>query len=220
MATNNAINLKSSGIVSYDGVGAFTALANPLTVTNGGTGNSSLTAYCVLLGGTTSTNPVQSVTNTGISGQFLTSTGASSLPTWQNSTGFSMLIRSSSGNPADATTYFIETFTALTTSTTSGKADQKLYVPYACKLDSAIVHASVVGTLASAGNCTVSARVNNSADTTITSALAMTAADNTATGSSLGLLLNQGDYLEIKILTPTWATNPTTVAVTVNMFFL
>jgi hypothetical protein len=66
MATNNATNT-----------------SNPVTVPQGGTGDSSLTAYAVVCGGTTSTGALQSVSGVGTSGQVLTSNGASALPTWQ-----------------------------------------------------------------------------------------------------------------------------------------
>lgn len=69
MATNNATNT-----------------SNPITVAQGGTGDSSLTAYSVLTGGTTSTGAIQSVSGVGTSGQALVSNGASALPTWQNVT--------------------------------------------------------------------------------------------------------------------------------------
>lgn len=53
MAANNALNIISSGIVTYNGAGSFTALANPLTVANGGTGRATLTNHGVLVGATT-----------------------------------------------------------------------------------------------------------------------------------------------------------------------
>lgn len=55
----------------------------PFPVIEGGSGDSSHTAFAVLAGGTTSTNPVQSVSGLGTSGQVLTSNGAGALPTWQ-----------------------------------------------------------------------------------------------------------------------------------------
>jgi hypothetical protein len=55
----------------------------PVEVGKGGTGVSSNTAYAVLCGGTTSTNPVQSIASVGSSGQILTSNGAGALPTFQ-----------------------------------------------------------------------------------------------------------------------------------------
>ena len=55
----------------------------PLTVSNGGTGVVSNTSYAVLCGGTSSTNPIQSVASVGTAGQVLTSNGAGALPTFQ-----------------------------------------------------------------------------------------------------------------------------------------
>ncbi|HSA08091.1 MAG TPA: hypothetical protein P5099_01870 [Candidatus Moranbacteria bacterium] len=52
----------------------------------GGTGVSSLTAYGLIFGGTTSTGAVQSL-GTGTSGQVLTSQGAGALPTWSAISG-------------------------------------------------------------------------------------------------------------------------------------
>lgn len=62
-------------------------LSFPLAVNIGGTGNTSLTTYAVLAGGTTSTGPLQQVSGLGTSGQVLTSAGAGALPTWQTATG-------------------------------------------------------------------------------------------------------------------------------------
>ncbi len=55
-----------------------------LTVTGGGSGRASTTAYAVICGGTTSTAAEQSVASVGTSGQILTSNGASALPTFQD----------------------------------------------------------------------------------------------------------------------------------------
>lgn len=59
-----------------------------VSVGNGGTGLASVTAYAPLVGGTTTAGPLQ-VASTGQSnsGYVLTSTGASSLPTWQAAAG-------------------------------------------------------------------------------------------------------------------------------------
>jgi len=67
--------------------GTVFSLTNPVTVALGGTGDTSLTAYAVLTGGTTSTGAVQSVSGVGTAGQALTSNGAGALPTWQNVSG-------------------------------------------------------------------------------------------------------------------------------------
>lgn len=52
-------------------------------VAGGGTGATSFTAYAVLCGGTTTTNPIQSIASVGTAGQLLTSNGAGALPTFQ-----------------------------------------------------------------------------------------------------------------------------------------
>ena len=56
---------------------------SPQNVIEGGTGVQSNTAYAQLCGGTTTTNPIQSIASVGTSGQILLSNGASSLPTFQ-----------------------------------------------------------------------------------------------------------------------------------------
>jgi len=58
-------------------------LTGTLIVANGGTGDTSFTAYSVITGGTTSTGALQNVSGVGTSGQVLTSNGAGVLPTWQ-----------------------------------------------------------------------------------------------------------------------------------------
>jgi len=57
---------------------------NPLPTNQGGTGDMSFTSYAPICGGTSGSGPLQSA-DTGIStsGYVLTSTGATSLPTWQ-----------------------------------------------------------------------------------------------------------------------------------------
>lgn len=84
--------LTANGLSGTPQAGAVTvALSTPLTVQYGGTGLSSLTTYAPLCGGTSATGNIQQAT-TGFSnsGYFLVSTGASSLPTWQNPTGLAV----------------------------------------------------------------------------------------------------------------------------------
>lgn len=67
MATNNAANFPK-----------------PINVANGGSGASSFTTYAPLCGGTTSTGILQQgTTNFSVSGDVLTSNGASALPSWK-----------------------------------------------------------------------------------------------------------------------------------------
>ena len=77
-----------TGITSAAAGSAVTVnLDSPVAVANGGTGVSTTTAYAVLCGGTTTTNPLQSIASVGTAGQVLTSNGAGALPTFQAAGG-------------------------------------------------------------------------------------------------------------------------------------
>lgn len=92
---NSSGNTAIAGTLTVTGTTTLTGgLNTPLTVSNGGTGVSSTTAYAVLCGGTTSTAALQSIASVGSSGQVLTSNGAGALPTFQSvSAGFTTSFR-------------------------------------------------------------------------------------------------------------------------------
>lgn len=77
--------ISTAGIVRIDSNQKLTVSGNAVTVAEGGTGKSSLTAYALLAGGTTATGDIQQVT-TGTSGQVLVSNGSSALPSFQTLT--------------------------------------------------------------------------------------------------------------------------------------
>ncbi len=81
--TNINIVGGTTGLV-FNGAGTTETLGGTLVVANGGTGIATATAYAPIIAGTTATGPFQ-VASTGqsTSGFVLTSTGASSVPTWQ-----------------------------------------------------------------------------------------------------------------------------------------
>lgn len=74
------IATQNANAVSITG-GSVTGITD-ITVSDGGTGTSSIAAYSVVTGGTTGTGALQTVSGTGTSGQVLTSAGANALPTW------------------------------------------------------------------------------------------------------------------------------------------
>ena len=76
----NGTNISWTG-----GAGTLQAdLVATVGVTLGGTGATTFTAYAVLCGGTTATNPIQSIAGVGTASQVLTSNGAGALPTFQD----------------------------------------------------------------------------------------------------------------------------------------
>lgn len=88
-ATTTGVLKAASGVVSAASAGTdyYAPGSTDVAVADGGTGVSSLTAYAVMCGGTTSTSAVQSIASVGTSGQVLTSNGAGALPTFQNAAG-------------------------------------------------------------------------------------------------------------------------------------
>jgi len=86
-----------------------------VTVAQGGTGNTSATAYALLAGGTTSTNAYQSLASVGTTGQILTSNGAGALPTFQTSSAGVTVT-----NDTSTATALYPTFTSATSGSISG----------------------------------------------------------------------------------------------------
>lgn len=92
--------LVSASDLTIGGNGVYRAGGTDVPVADGGTGVSSLTAYAVICGGTTSTGAVQSIASVGTSGQVLTSNGAGALPTFQTAAGGSLTNFTESVNTA------------------------------------------------------------------------------------------------------------------------
>ncbi len=218
MATNNMVNLKDSGICYYDGAGTFSALANPLTVANGGTADSSLTAYAVITGGTSSTNPVQSIASVGTSGQVLKSNGAGALPSFGTLTltpKYLINTYTISADYSDSDTFYMRYGGEADTSIEWATA--KLYIPIAGTITAAYGAVTITGTLGSAQNVAIYVRKNNTTDTAITAASQWTANPTLFSNAGLSIAVSAGDYVSIKFVTPVWTTNPTNVELSVSL---
>jgi len=214
MATNNAVNLNSSGIVSYDGAGTFSALANPLTVSNGGSGASSFTAYSVLCAGTTSTGALQNVSGVGTAGQFLSSNGASALPTFQNPGGYVMRVYSGNTSIGDLSNYY----TGINESAAIGRPIGAFYIPK----NGTVISCYGVWTCSvtsSAQNCTFYIRKNDTTDTKIAD-VQFTTTSGSFNNTSLNVAVSAGDYINVKLSSPNLTTNPSGVFITCSVYII
>lgn len=110
-------------------------------------------------------------------------------------------------NPADATTYFYGARSStITSATVTGVS--KIYFPQAGTIIA--VRITFTQTPGTSETSTCSLRVNNTSDITISSAVINDATNNTFIITGLTQAVNAtSDYVEIKWVTPTWATNPT-----------
>ena len=114
--------------------------------------------------------------------------------------------RSTSVSPADATTYYAGNWW----STTTANAQQAV-IPITgsiVRIDIIIVN---VGTLGTSETSTIYFRLNNTTDTTISSSITTNQVSKVFSNSSLNISVTAGDTFEIKWITPTWVTNPTSV---------
>ena len=124
--------------------------------------------------------------------------------------GYALQLATATQDPADATTYYGGGFPAFAVGTTAVRFN--LAVPAAGTITKATAAVKVGGTLGSTESITIAVRKNNTTDLTITSAAKADARVQTYAASGLSLAVSAGDALELKITTPTWATNPTQVA--------
>lgn len=112
-------------------------------------------------------------------------------------------------NPADATTYYVGT-SVIPAQTTGGT------IVISIPQTGIVTYIDITLTSGAVGSSeTFSAyfRKNNTTDTLISSTLAITASNNRFSNSSLSIAVTAGDYFEIKVVAPTWATNPTAVRI-------
>lgn len=96
--TTTVLHGNAAGAHTFAQVNLTSTVTGILPVPNGGSGIASATAYAVLCGGTTATNPFQSIASVGTMGQVLTSNGPGALPTFQSGAGTGDVV-----GPASAT---------------------------------------------------------------------------------------------------------------------
>lgn len=112
-------------------------------------------------------------------------------------------------NPLDATTYYSGMFPG--TDPTTSETGIRLVVPFNCVVRAAAIQVFVGGTLGSGESATFAIRANTSTDSTLSSSVTFASLQNNFNVTGLAISLTKGDQLQLKVTTPTWVTNPTTV---------
>lgn len=145
-----------------------------------------------------------SISGAAAVGQVLTSTSATAA-TWQAPAGAFIQAAAASFTPSASTTYYFGTSNGESPTTTA--ALHRIYVGRAGTL-TRVDYFHYCGVNGSAGGTAVSVRINNTTDV-FTANMSSTAATGGATASVTGSqALAVGDYIEIKLFTPAWATPP------------
>lgn len=120
---------------------------------------------------------------------------------------FSLPISGSSSSPVDGTTYY---FGIPFIAWNSTQGAYSIYVREACVLKIAELKWIATGVAGSNESISVYIRKNNATDTLVAS-VGDTSAAKTFTNENLAISLAAGDYIEVKMVCPTWVTNPTNV---------
>jgi hypothetical protein len=119
-----------------------------------------------------------------------------------------------SASPADATTYYFGSFPSAAPTTTEGV--RRLYIPRTGIITQALVHAINTGTAGSGESGSLYVRKSVTTDTLITSAFTTNAQFILIT--AINVSVSATEFVEIKWVTPTYATNPTGVFIHVALF--
>jgi hypothetical protein len=125
--------------------------------------------------------------------------------------GYTLQGGSNALNPVDATTYYCGGIYAGAASVYDGV--QRIRVPKAGTIKYIYVDFLNAAT-GTAETSTISLRLNSSADTSISAVVKNDATVNSVSNTGLSIAVVAGDYIELKWVTPTWATNPTSVFIT------
>lgn len=155
----------------------------------------------------------------GVSGQVLKTFGAGANPAWGYA-GIPIIFMGNSFSPADATTYYFGNPYTITVNSTADGKRVYFHRPGTITRANIVIH-NLGGTQGSNQQSTMSFRLNNTTDSTLSSTVTADAASGaatfqTVTGLSIAVAAN--DYAEIKWVTPTWVTNPTNVVPFVQLF--
>jgi len=192
-----------SSIVTLGTITTGTWSATTVAVNKGGTGQTSYTDGQLLIGNSTG-NTLDKATLTAGNGISITNAGGSI--TVANSSGYTVQGAAAATSPNDATTYYIGSRFGNTLATSA--VANRIYIPRAGKIKACYAFFFNGTSNGSNEASTISIRLNNTTDTTVSTAVDNSATSNVFSKTDLDITVAAGDYIELKWVTPTWATNP------------
>lgn len=143
-------------------------------------------------------------------GYHLRTGGAGANPTWSSSTMIIPFGTTAAGNPADAATYWYGgAFRNLVAITAAGQ--NRIYFRRACTI--AKIDQTIVYTAGTSENVSISLRLNDTTDTALTTTLDLSGAGPQYLSHTISVAIAVGDFIELKWVSPTWVTNPTSITV-------
>lgn len=145
----------------------------------------------------------------GSAGQILSVNSGGTDVEWKTHSGYTLQFAGAQFNPTAANTYYIGG-NPQSAGTTAGR--NRIYILRDGTITSATIMFDNNGTLSTTEVSTVSIRLNNTTDYTLTSSATNDARPTVFSNASMSVPVVAGDYIEIKWSTPaTWATSPTQV---------
>jgi len=216
-ATRYLSNTGTSNNPAWAQVDLTNGVTGALPIGNGGTGQTSQTNAFDALAPTTTQGDLIYHNGTdnvrlakGTAGQVLAMNSGATAPEWVANTGVIYIAyHHTTTAPADSTTYYIGS--SLTVSVSTTNAIQRVYIAKTGTVKAIYINAQVAGTLGSGESSTMAFRLNDTTDTTISSAVTHSAVAAVFSNTGLSIAVTAGDYFEIKWTTPAWVTNPTNV---------
>lgn len=120
---------------------------------------------------------------------------------------YSMVIQSGTLSPVDATTYYVSPVAGVAPTTTYN--DQKQIVPITGTIQAAQIHCICTAATGTNEAWAFYIRVNDATDYLIES-VSLAVANRYWKNNNLNIPIVAGDFISLKVVCPTWGTNPDT----------
>lgn len=155
----------------------------------------------------------------GTSGNVLISDGTdwvSSPPS--PSTGYVISVWAAPGNPADSTAYYPVTGQVITTAIAVNNG-QRFPCPKSGTLT--VAYGTIRALTPGSGeSITISVVINDVTTVNITTSAVASSSENTFNNTALSQAINAGDWITVKFLSPSWATNPLNMSLSVSLIII